>query len=90
IHDTFHVPNLKICLVNVNLHVPLEDIKIDNKVRFVEEHIEIMDREVKKKKRSLIPIVKVHWNSQRGLKFMWEQEYEMIRKYPQLFASVTA
>ncbi|GJR12680.1 putative reverse transcriptase domain-containing protein [Tanacetum coccineum] len=52
IHDTFHVPNLKKCLADVNLHVPLEEIKIDDKLHFVEEPIGIMDREVKKLKRS--------------------------------------
>ncbi|GKF80261.1 hypothetical protein Tco_0238863 [Tanacetum coccineum] len=50
IHDTFHMSNLKKCLADVNLHVPLEEIKIDDKLRFVEEPIEIMDREVKKLK----------------------------------------
>ncbi|GJW73042.1 putative reverse transcriptase domain-containing protein [Tanacetum coccineum] len=63
IHDTFHVSNLKKCLADVNLHVPLEEIKIDDKLRFVEEPIEIIDREVKKLKQSWISIVKVHWNS---------------------------
>ncbi|GKC94645.1 putative reverse transcriptase domain-containing protein [Tanacetum coccineum] len=66
IHDTFHVSNLKKCLADVNLRVPLEEIRIDDKLRFVEEPIEIMDREVKKLKRSWIPIVKVSWNSRRG------------------------
>ncbi|GKD68878.1 putative reverse transcriptase domain-containing protein [Tanacetum coccineum] len=87
IHDTFHVSNLKKCLADVNLHVPLEEIKIDDKLRFVEEPIEIMDREVKKLKRSWIPIVKVHWNSRRGPEFTWEREDEMKHKYLHLFAS---
>ncbi|GKD72735.1 hypothetical protein Tco_1331017, partial [Tanacetum coccineum] len=69
IRDTFHVSNLKKCLADVNLHVPLEEVKIDDKLRFVEEPIEIMDREVKKLKKSWIPIVKVRWNSRRGLEF---------------------
>ncbi|GJS54537.1 putative reverse transcriptase domain-containing protein [Tanacetum coccineum] len=69
IHDTFHVSNLKKCLADVNLHVPLEEIKIDDKLCFVEEPIGIMDREVKKLKRSWIPIVKVRWNSRQGLEF---------------------
>nr|GEW43242.1 putative reverse transcriptase domain-containing protein [Tanacetum cinerariifolium] len=64
IHDTFHVSNLKKFLADVNLHVPLEEIKIEDKLRFVEKPIEIMDREFKKLKQSWIPIVKVHWNSQ--------------------------
>ncbi|GKA09480.1 putative reverse transcriptase domain-containing protein [Tanacetum coccineum] len=87
IHDTFHVSNLKKCLANVNLYVPLKEIKIDDKLRFVEDSIEIIDREVKKLKRSWIPIVKVCWNSRRGPEFTWEREDEMKRKYPQLFAS---
>ncbi|GJU41344.1 putative reverse transcriptase domain-containing protein [Tanacetum coccineum] len=69
IHDTFHVSNLKKCLADVNLRVPLEDIKIDNELCFFEEPIEVMDREVKNLKQSRIPIVKVRWNSRRGPKF---------------------
>ncbi|GKF60255.1 hypothetical protein Tco_0177041, partial [Tanacetum coccineum] len=59
IHDLFHLSNLKKYLADVNLHVPLEEIKIDDKLYVVEEPIEIMDREVKKLKRSWIPIVRV-------------------------------
>ncbi|GKB59993.1 putative reverse transcriptase domain-containing protein, partial [Tanacetum coccineum] len=66
IHDTFHVSNLKKCLADVTLHAPLEEVKIDDKLHFVEEPMEIMDREVKKLKKRRIPIVKVHWNSRRG------------------------
>nr|GEW40185.1 reverse transcriptase domain-containing protein [Tanacetum cinerariifolium] len=66
VHDTFHVSNLKKCLADVNLHVLLEEVKIDDKLRFIEEPIEIMDHEVKKLKKRRIPIVKVRWNSRRG------------------------
>ncbi|GJY54568.1 hypothetical protein Tco_0446232 [Tanacetum coccineum] len=69
IHDTFHVSNLKKCLADANLNVPLEEIKVGKNLRFVEEPIEIMDREVKRLKRSRIPIVKIHWNSKRGPEF---------------------
>ncbi|GKE73014.1 putative reverse transcriptase domain-containing protein [Tanacetum coccineum] len=62
IHDIFPVSNLKKCLVDVNLNVPLKDVKIDDKLHFVEEHKEIMDCEVKKLKKSRILIVKVRWN----------------------------
>nr|GEX19738.1 putative reverse transcriptase domain-containing protein [Tanacetum cinerariifolium] len=44
VHDTFHVSNLKKCLADANLHVLLDEIKIDKTLRFVEEPIEIMDR----------------------------------------------
>nr|GEW72509.1 putative reverse transcriptase domain-containing protein [Tanacetum cinerariifolium] len=59
IHDTFYVSNLKKCLAGANLQVPLEEIEIDDKLHFVEEPVEIVDREVKNLKRIRIPIVKV-------------------------------
>ncbi|GKE59838.1 hypothetical protein Tco_1510205, partial [Tanacetum coccineum] len=85
VHDTFHVSNLKKCLADANLHVPLEEIKVDKTLRFVEEPVEIIDREDMKLKRSRIPIVKVRWNSKRGPKFTWEREEFMKSKYPILF-----
>ncbi|GKA37404.1 putative reverse transcriptase domain-containing protein [Tanacetum coccineum] len=60
VHDTFHVSNLKKCLGNANLHVPLNEIKINKTLRFVEEPVEIMDREVKSLKHSRIPLVKLN------------------------------
>nr|GFC00750.1 hypothetical protein [Tanacetum cinerariifolium] len=45
VHDTFHVSNLKKCLADANLHVPLDEIKVDKTLRSVKEHVEIMDRE---------------------------------------------
>ncbi|GKB03994.1 putative reverse transcriptase domain-containing protein [Tanacetum coccineum] len=59
VHDTFQVSNLKKCLADANLHVPLDGIKVDKTLHFVEEPLEIMDHEVKNLKRSKIPIVKV-------------------------------
>nr|GEU92499.1 retrotransposon protein, putative, Ty3-gypsy subclass [Tanacetum cinerariifolium] len=85
VHDTFHVSNLKKCLADANLHVPLDEIKIDKTLRFVEEPIEIMDREIKKLKCRRIALVKVRWNSKRGPEFTREHENQMRIKYPQLF-----
>ncbi|GJS81309.1 putative reverse transcriptase domain-containing protein [Tanacetum coccineum] len=85
VHDTFHVSNLKKCLGNANLHVPLNEIKIDKTLHFGEKPVEIMDREVKRLKRSRIPLVKVRWNSKRGPEFTWEREDYMNSKYPHLF-----
>ncbi|GKB60485.1 hypothetical protein Tco_0916671 [Tanacetum coccineum] len=82
VHDTFHVSNLKKCLTDANLHVPLNEIKIDKTLHFVEELVEIMDREVKSLKRSRILLVKVHWNSKRGPEFTWEREDHMKSKSP--------
>ncbi|GKA47236.1 reverse transcriptase domain-containing protein, partial [Tanacetum coccineum] len=85
VHDTFHVSNLKKCLADANLHVPLDEIKVDKTLRFVEEPVEIMEREIKKLKRRNIALVKVRWNSKCGPEFTWEHEDQMRNKYPQLF-----
>ncbi|GJR13809.1 putative reverse transcriptase domain-containing protein [Tanacetum coccineum] len=74
VHNTFHVSNLKKCYSDEPLVVPLEGLHVDDKLHFVEEPIEIMDREVKRLKQSRIPIVKVRWNSRRGPEFTWERE----------------
>ncbi|GJX10493.1 putative reverse transcriptase domain-containing protein [Tanacetum coccineum] len=85
VYDTFHVSNLKKCLADANFHMPLDEIKVDKTLRFVEEPLEIIDREVKTLKRSKIPIMKMRWNSKRGPEFTWEREDYMKAKYPQFF-----
>ncbi|GJU04229.1 putative reverse transcriptase domain-containing protein [Tanacetum coccineum] len=85
VHDTFHVSNLKKCLADADLHVPLDEIKVDKTLRFVEEPVEIMNREIKKLKRRMIALVKVRWNLKRGPEFTWEHEDQMRNKYPQFF-----
>ncbi|GKC05003.1 hypothetical protein Tco_0996613 [Tanacetum coccineum] len=69
VHDTFHVSNLKKCLVDPTLKVPLDEIQVDAKLNFVEEPVEILEREFTKLKRCRIAIVKVRWNSKRGPEF---------------------
>ncbi|GJX21347.1 putative reverse transcriptase domain-containing protein [Tanacetum coccineum] len=66
VHSTFHVSNLKKCLSDEPLSIPLDEIHVDDKLNFIEEPIENMDREVKCLKQSRIPIMKVRWNSRRG------------------------
>nr|GFA32543.1 putative reverse transcriptase domain-containing protein [Tanacetum cinerariifolium] len=65
-HSTFHVSNLKKCLSDESLIIPMKELRLDDKLNFVEELVEIMDQKVKKLKQSRIPIVKVRWNSKRG------------------------
>nr|GFC48460.1 putative reverse transcriptase domain-containing protein [Tanacetum cinerariifolium] len=69
VHNMFHVSNLKKCHADEPLAVPLDGLHFDDKLHFVEEPVEIVDREVKWLKRSQIPLVKVRWNSKRGLEF---------------------
>ncbi|GJS96482.1 hypothetical protein Tco_0803450, partial [Tanacetum coccineum] len=56
------------------LVMSLEGINIDDKLQFMEDPIEIMEWEIKRLKRSWIPLVKVCWNSRKGPKFTWERE----------------
>ncbi|GKE95918.1 hypothetical protein Tco_1580773, partial [Tanacetum coccineum] len=68
-HDTFHMSNLKKCLGDVNLPVPLDEIKVEKTLCFVKKPVEIMDREIKKLKGRKIALVKVRWNSKRSPEF---------------------
>ncbi|GJS02253.1 putative reverse transcriptase domain-containing protein [Tanacetum coccineum] len=85
VHNTFYVSNLKKCHADEPLAVPLDGLHLDDKLHFVEEPLEIVGREVKRLKRSRIPLVKVRWNSKRGPEFTWEREDQFKKKYPHLF-----
>lgn len=74
VHDVFHVSNLKKCLSDETPVIPMKDIRVDENLNFVEEPIEILDREIKRLKRSRIPLIKVRWNSRHGPEFTWERE----------------
>ena len=59
VHNVFHVSNLKKCLSDETLVIPLDEIQVDEQLRFIEEPVEIMDGEIKNRRHSRIPIVKV-------------------------------
>ncbi|GKF12702.1 hypothetical protein Tco_0050628, partial [Tanacetum coccineum] len=73
------------CYSDDPLTVPLDGLHVDDKLQFVEEPVEIMDREVKQLRHSRVPIVKVRRNSKRGPEFTWEHEHQFKKKYPHLF-----
>ncbi|GJR78454.1 hypothetical protein Tco_0149239 [Tanacetum coccineum] len=86
----FHVSNLKKCYADEPLAVLLDGLHLDDKLHFVEEPLEIVGREVKRLKRSRIPLVKVRWNSKRGPEFTWEREDQFKKKYPHLFTKTAS
>ncbi|GJY65263.1 putative reverse transcriptase domain-containing protein [Tanacetum coccineum] len=90
VHHTFHVSNLKKCYSDEPLVMPLKGVHIDDTLQFVEEPVKIMEREIKRLKRSRIPLVKVRWNSRRGPEFTWEREDSFKEKYPHLFTNRTS
>ena len=85
VHNVFHVSNLKKCLSDETLVIPLDEIQVDEQLRFIEEPVEIMDWEIKNRRHSRIPIDKVRWNSKRGPEYTLEREDHMMLKYPHLF-----
>nr|GEV83181.1 putative reverse transcriptase domain-containing protein [Tanacetum cinerariifolium] len=86
-----HLPclNLKKCYADEPLAMLLEGVHIDDTLQFMEEPVKIMEREIKRLKRSRIPLVKVHWNSRRGPEFTWECEDSFKQKYPHHISSQT-
>ncbi|GKF47726.1 hypothetical protein Tco_0137528 [Tanacetum coccineum] len=69
VYSTFHVSNLKKCISDESLIIPMKELRLDDKLNFVEDLVEIMDRKVKQLKQSRIPIIKVRWNSKRRPEF---------------------
>ncbi|GJU56443.1 hypothetical protein Tco_1230157 [Tanacetum coccineum] len=85
VHHTFHVSNLEKCYADEPLAMSLEGIHVDDKLQFVEEPVEIIEQEIKRLKRSRIPLVKVRWNSKRGPEFTWEHEDSFNRIFHKPF-----
>nr|XP_043638104.1 uncharacterized protein LOC122609108 [Erigeron canadensis] len=85
-HNVIHVCTLRKCLADPTLNVPLEEIRVDKTLKFVEEPIEILDRQTKKLKNIWYTIVKVIWQARRRPEFTWEREDSMKAKYPHLFS----
>ncbi|XP_076881731.1 uncharacterized protein LOC143529941 [Bidens hawaiensis] len=87
IHPVFHVSNLKKRLAEGNFQIPLDEVRIEETMHFVERPVEIIDHKDKVTKRSRILLVKVRWESKQGAEFTWEREDQMKEKYPHLFAT---
>ncbi|GJT23449.1 hypothetical protein Tco_0893386 [Tanacetum coccineum] len=85
----YHFSNIKNGLYEKSLVIPMKELRLDNKLNFMEEPVEIMDREIKQLRQSRIPIVKVRWNSKTGPEFTWEREDQIRAKYPHLFSNIT-
>ena len=85
VHDTFHVSNLKKCLADTPVIIPIKDVMINDKFQFIEEPLEIVDKNVKRLRRSHVSLVKVLWNSRHGHRYTWKREDFMKAKYPHLF-----
>ncbi|GJX87971.1 putative reverse transcriptase domain-containing protein [Tanacetum coccineum] len=77
VHTFISRTNLKKYYADEPLAVPLDGLHFDDKLQFVKEPVEIVDREVKRLKQTRIPLVKVRWNSKRGPEFTWSLKIVM-------------
>jgi hypothetical protein len=71
--------------VEENIHIPLDEIHVDETMRLVEKPVETMNREIEQLNRSRIPIDKIRWESKHEPEFTWEREDQIKIKYPHLF-----
>ena len=84
IHSTFHVSNLRKCLADSSLAIPLPVIKLDNKLSFIETPEAVTDRKTRVLRNKEINLVKVQWRFHKGLEATWELESDMRTQYPWL------
>nr|GEV97031.1 transposon Ty3-G Gag-Pol polyprotein [Tanacetum cinerariifolium] len=59
VYDTFYVSNLKKCLADPTLQMPLDQNRVDDKLNFIEEPVEILEKKIRKLKQSRIAIIKM-------------------------------
>ena len=64
-----------------------KDVKVDERLFYEEEPVEIMDRKIKRLRNKEIPLVRVQWRFHKGPEETWEPESEMREKFPQLFGN---
>nr|GEV70537.1 putative reverse transcriptase domain-containing protein [Tanacetum cinerariifolium] len=87
VHSTCHVSNLKKCLSDEPLAISLDEVHIDDKLRFVKEPVEVIDHEVKQLKQSRIPIIKGNLGTlaENLVRVFWfsnqEDSFENSRNY---------
>ena len=85
IHITFHVSQLRKCIMDQEAVVSLDDIQVDERQNYVEKPVAILERKKKILRNKEIPLVKVQWEHRKGSEWTWEPEAEMCEHYPTLF-----
>ena len=85
IHNTFHVSQLRKCIMDQEAVVSLDDIQVDERLNYVERPVAILERKKKILRNKEIPLVKVQWEHRKGSEWTWEPEAEMREHYPTLF-----
>ncbi|GJW15840.1 copia protein [Tanacetum coccineum] len=84
VHSTFHVSNLKKCLSDESLVIPMKELQLDDKLNFVKEQVEIMDQEIKQIRESHIPIIKNSVNSPEPTLSSRPTKVEVPKEHPKV------
>ena len=87
IHNVFHVGYLRKCLAETDKVLPLQEVQIDDKLRYVEEPDCIVNTKTFKLRHKEIEMVLVQWKHHRGSDLTWESKTDMMTKYPHLFSN---
>jgi len=87
IHNTFHVSQLRKCIVEESAAVTLEDIQVDASLNYAERPVAIVDRKIKVLRNKEVPLVHVQWQHRKGSELTWEPEREMREQHPELFSA---
>ncbi|GJZ27841.1 putative reverse transcriptase domain-containing protein [Tanacetum coccineum] len=87
VHNTFHVSNLKKCLSDESLVIPLKELRLDDKLNFVEEQVEIMERMSTLTQRSY-SYNQARWNSKEDQNLCWNAKNQ-IRASFQSVSNIT-
>ena len=90
IHSTFHVFQLRKCLVDDSTVAPLEDIQVDDSLNYIERPVAILDMKSKDLRNRRVELVKVKWQHRKVSEWTWEPEDEMREHYPELFQDSAA
>ena len=86
VHDVFHVSMLRRYVSNPSHILVRPTIEIQKNLSYEERPVRILDRQEKRLRNKVIPLVKIWWENQSGNEATWEKEGDMLLKYRQLFA----
>ena len=85
IHNTFHVSQLRKSIADESAVAPLEDIKVDVGLSYVERPVAVVDGKIKVLRKREVPLVLVQWHHRKGSEMTWEPEAKMRKLHPELF-----
>ncbi|WMV08049.1 hypothetical protein MTR67_001434 [Solanum verrucosum] len=85
IHPVFHVSMLSRYVPDESHVIQYDEVDLDDSLRYIEEPVVILARDVRRLRSRAIPVVKIHWRHRPVEEATWEIEHEMRAQFPGLF-----